>query len=239
MPVCPQCGAEYRSGFTSCSDCRVDLVEPDPRVSFEGAALEAPGLLFPIVWTAATAFAFYRGAVHGYAASLGASPVIFFVMTYIGVLCGVLQSPLIFWAAKSLQASIARSGIGSLVWLIVSPIAWILAIPVGYGAGVSVGGIPGVVIGTVLVGGVLGVFQWPILRGAVNRKAARWILINMVAIAAAMGGSALWGTLSASPSTSPDSNILSSVIALGPVFGAVTGFSLWWLLRTAPLKHKR
>jgi hypothetical protein len=28
--ICPNCGAEYRSGFTSCSDCLVDLVEPPP-----------------------------------------------------------------------------------------------------------------------------------------------------------------------------------------------------------------
>jgi Putative prokaryotic signal transducing protein len=29
---CPQCGAEYRPGFTRCYDCQVDLVEqPPPR----------------------------------------------------------------------------------------------------------------------------------------------------------------------------------------------------------------
>ena len=26
--ICPKCGAEYISGFTRCSDCFVDLVEP-------------------------------------------------------------------------------------------------------------------------------------------------------------------------------------------------------------------
>jgi hypothetical protein len=26
MPWCPQCGVEYREGFTECSDCRVGLV---------------------------------------------------------------------------------------------------------------------------------------------------------------------------------------------------------------------
>jgi hypothetical protein len=26
--ICPNCGAEYRLGFTRCSDCLVDLVEP-------------------------------------------------------------------------------------------------------------------------------------------------------------------------------------------------------------------
>ena len=26
--ICPKCGAEYQEGFTRCSDCLVDLVEP-------------------------------------------------------------------------------------------------------------------------------------------------------------------------------------------------------------------
>ena len=26
--ICPKCGAEYQPGFTRCSDCLVDLVEP-------------------------------------------------------------------------------------------------------------------------------------------------------------------------------------------------------------------
>ncbi len=28
--ICPNCGSEYRPGFTRCSDCDVDLVEPSP-----------------------------------------------------------------------------------------------------------------------------------------------------------------------------------------------------------------
>ena len=31
--VCPECGAQYRSGFTECSDCLVPLVEPEPEVT--------------------------------------------------------------------------------------------------------------------------------------------------------------------------------------------------------------
>lgn len=30
MPWCPDCGAEYREGFTSCSECGVALVETPP-----------------------------------------------------------------------------------------------------------------------------------------------------------------------------------------------------------------
>jgi Putative prokaryotic signal transducing protein len=28
--ICPECGTEYREGFTHCNDCDVDLVEPIP-----------------------------------------------------------------------------------------------------------------------------------------------------------------------------------------------------------------
>ena len=27
--ICPKCGAEYQPGFTQCSDCLVDLIEPE------------------------------------------------------------------------------------------------------------------------------------------------------------------------------------------------------------------
>ncbi len=33
LVICPQCGAEYIPGFTRCSDCDIDLVEPAQRVS--------------------------------------------------------------------------------------------------------------------------------------------------------------------------------------------------------------
>jgi hypothetical protein len=40
---CPECKAEYRSGFKTCSDCHVDLVEalPDPSADGDAALLDA------------------------------------------------------------------------------------------------------------------------------------------------------------------------------------------------------
>jgi len=235
MIVCPNCGAEYRSGFTQCSDCGVELVERKASAEHKASAdpvRSAPGLLFPILWTAATVFAFYRGAVHGYAASLGAGPVVFFVFPFVGALCGLFQSPLIFWGAKSVRVSLVRSILGAVTWMVVSPIAWAVAVPVGYGAGASMRGIPGIVLGVLLSGGIIGIFQWPIVRIALKRMSGPWIPINIVAFAAALGGSALWGTLNSTHASSPDANIVQSLIAIGPVFGVITGFSLWWILRS-------
>src|SRR5260221_11360469 len=40
MLYCPQCGAEYREGYSSCSDCHVLLVREGPRNSDQ---MPAPG----------------------------------------------------------------------------------------------------------------------------------------------------------------------------------------------------
>ena len=48
MPVCPQCGGEYREGVKKCSDCRVHLVaelESDP-----GRIHGDPGIELVDVW---------------------------------------------------------------------------------------------------------------------------------------------------------------------------------------------
>jgi len=39
--ICPKCGAEYMPGFTRCSDCLVDLVEPgsEPEPELEPEAV--------------------------------------------------------------------------------------------------------------------------------------------------------------------------------------------------------
>ncbi len=41
MPWCPDCGAEYREGFTSCSDCGVALVDTPPPAE-EGTVAPGP-----------------------------------------------------------------------------------------------------------------------------------------------------------------------------------------------------
>ena len=44
--ICPKCGSEYQPGFTRCSDCLVDLVEPgaQPEVA-SGPAERGPAAL--------------------------------------------------------------------------------------------------------------------------------------------------------------------------------------------------
>jgi hypothetical protein len=46
---CPLCGAEYRPGFTACSDCQVDLVPEPPRQAFADAATNSGP--FVLVWS--------------------------------------------------------------------------------------------------------------------------------------------------------------------------------------------
>jgi hypothetical protein len=59
--ICPNCGAEYQPGFTRCSDCRVDLVDPEaqPRELAETPAEPArePTLERPVC--------VYRGTLRG------------------------------------------------------------------------------------------------------------------------------------------------------------------------------
>jgi hypothetical protein len=48
--ICPKCGAEYQPGFTRCSDCLVDLVEPGAQreVTSEPAGRSPAALTDPV-----------------------------------------------------------------------------------------------------------------------------------------------------------------------------------------------
>jgi hypothetical protein len=50
---CPLCGAEYRPGFTACSDCQVDLVPDPPRASSANVPIDdtADEKSFALVWS--------------------------------------------------------------------------------------------------------------------------------------------------------------------------------------------
>src|SRR5260370_32875080 len=46
---CPLCGAEYRSGFTTCSDCQVTLVPDPPAESSDSASTDTTS--FALIWS--------------------------------------------------------------------------------------------------------------------------------------------------------------------------------------------
>jgi hypothetical protein len=50
---CPLCGAEYRPGFTVCSDCQVDLVHDPPRAASANVSIDdtADEKSFALVWS--------------------------------------------------------------------------------------------------------------------------------------------------------------------------------------------
>jgi len=50
---CPLCGAEYRPGFTACSDCQVDLVPDPPRAASANVPIDdtANEKSFALVWS--------------------------------------------------------------------------------------------------------------------------------------------------------------------------------------------
>ena len=51
MRVCPTCGAEYRSGFIECGDCKVSLIEPNTSPAMVMAQKESPKAILDQVET--------------------------------------------------------------------------------------------------------------------------------------------------------------------------------------------
>lgn len=234
MRVCPNCGAEYRAEFTRCSDCDVALVEDGRRGGRDVSDSSRPptSLIFPMLWTAATIFAFRLGSGYGLTASLGGEAVILYVMAYIAVFCGLLQSPFIYWVTRQSGASIGACTFRGVAWIVVTPLIWIIAMTIGLGTAGAIRGIGGVVITAVLIGTLVSLLQWPILHRALGSLAKWWVPLHTVALLIAVAASALLNAAYPIPSDSPETGILSGVRAIGPVFGGATGLSLWWLLRT-------
>ena len=87
----------------------------------------------------------------------------------------------------------------------------------------------GWVLGVVLAWGLLGVFQWLILRSEVD-GAGWWVVAHLAALLAAGPGVGFVSWLTGAPVDSAWGN-LSRWLAFGGVYGVVTGSALWWLLR--------
>tara|TARA_Y100001954_G_scaffold227410_1_gene270471 strand:+ start:104 stop:616 length:513 start_codon:yes stop_codon:yes gene_type:complete len=51
MRVCPDCGAEYRTGFLECGDCKVALIEPNTSPAMVMAQKESPKAILEKVET--------------------------------------------------------------------------------------------------------------------------------------------------------------------------------------------
>lgn len=100
MPWCPKCGAEYREGFTECSECRAPLTDEMPDSKREEQERVLPsGMKQPVV-------------IHTAANALEASTVCDYLREHDVV---VLDRPAAFRQAQAYSGADARFGVEIVV----------------------------------------------------------------------------------------------------------------------------
>lgn len=136
---------------------------------------------------------------------------------YAGVAAGGSLSGLLQWLV------LRRHVAGALWWVATNPVAAAAAGAVIFAGGTVVGVDAGWVVGTGLVGPLVGLLQWRVLRGQVS-KAGWWVLASTAGWLAGGpgGGIVLWIV------NAPED---AAWAVLGFLNGAITACALVWLLR--------
>ena len=188
----------------------------------------AVGWGFVVLWVLASAAGWGIG---GPAIVTATSSQNIIVKGYLGVTGGVVLASLLQWPL--LRIHVARVGLWVPAGIATAAVVGVVTFGVGaFNAGV------GWVGGAGLLGTVLGVLQWMILRGQVS-GAAWWVLASTVGWIAGGPGIGIVGATAGAAAAAAlglPADPAVSWTALGAVYGAITGVVLVRLLRArAPL----
>jgi hypothetical protein len=140
------------------------------------------------------------------------------VAGYAAVAVGAILTGVLQWLV--LRRDVARAGGWALAGIVAVAIVGLVVFGVGV-INVDIGWVLGVALFGTMVGGL----QWMVLRRQVAR-AGWWVLASTVAWFAAMAGGAL-AAVDAQYGRHP----VLGWVALGVVYGAITGSVLVWMLR--------
>ncbi len=145
----------------------------------------------------------------------------------------VYQSVRSHFMALTIFGFAVGASVGIMQWLVLRRRVyragwWVLATATGSAVGAAVGSVFGTSIGAALLGVVsVAIMQWLVLRRQVYR-AGWWMLITVVGLIVALALGKVLGL--------PLVSFWSVVMGL-PVFGAITGSVLVWLLQQQPVSE--